>query len=94
MSKNKRPKVNFGVKPVDKTEEKQYNSEEEANYTHKAYLPVYNEERKAYDLLTIHVDIKSHATQVELEEMRFDSPMRAMMELQKRHANDYIKGGK
>lgn len=96
---NKRPKVNFGApKKVDKTEEPQYNIEntdnKEPNFTKKAYLPVYNEKRKAYDMLVINVDTELLLTEITVEEMRFDSEMRAMMELTKRYTDDFIKKGK
>ena len=59
-------------------------------YNTTAYLPVFNDERKAYDMWLIRVDTNTKACHIEVEECRYNTSIRAAMDLKQRYAKDFV----
>lgn len=66
-------------------------SEEGEGYNATAYLPLYNLERKAFDMLLIRVDTINKKAFVETEKTRYDTDSRALHDLIARVTNDFVK---
>lgn len=64
---------------------------DEGYFNATTYLPVYNQEREAYDMLLIRVDTKNKKAFVETEKMRYDSEARALHDMMSRVSTDFIK---
>lgn len=81
------------TKEVDEIEDDldAISEESDSYYNATAYLPVYNEERKAYDMLLIRVDTINKKAFVETEKMKYDIEARALQDLMKRYSEDFIK---
>lgn len=60
------------------------------SYDQTAYLPVFNHNRNAYDMFLIRVNTESKECFIEVEEMKYDSVMRASMDLKNRYAQDFV----
>lgn len=90
-----KPKVFYGASKnkVDKTDEAVVESTEykSAPKTIEAFTFVFNEDRKLYDLLVVTIDTRTLETSIEVEKLRVDSEARAIMEVQKRNSDNYIK---
>lgn len=90
-----KPKVFYGTSKnkVDKADETVVESSEykSAPKTIEAFTFIFNEERKLYDLLIVTIDTKNLESSVEVEKLRVDSEARAIMEVQKRNSDNYIK---
>jgi hypothetical protein len=54
----------------------------------------FNTTRKAYDIITTTVDLKTMESSSEVDKMRFDSEARAIMEVHKRIAEDVTRRNK
>lgn len=63
-------------------------SEEGPGYDATAYLPIYNESRKAYDMLLVRIDTINKKAFVEVEKTTYDSEMRAHLDMMTRMADD------
>lgn len=90
-----KPKVFYGASKnkVDKTDETVVESSEykSAPKMIEAFTFLFNEDRKLYDLLIVTIDTKTLESSVEVEKLRVDSEARAIMEVQKRNSDNYIK---
>ena len=64
------------------------------NFNQRTHMMVFNEERKKYDAWIINVDTETQETEIEVEPLRFSEQTRAFLELQKRLADDFMKGNK
>lgn len=64
---------------------------DEGYYNATAYLPVYNIERKSFDMFLIRVDTINKKAFVEIEKVRYDTDARALHDLIARVTNDFVK---
>lgn len=94
MAKKKRDEAQKAVE--DMLEDLNAISEEsdEGYFNATTYLPLFNEERKAYDMLLVRVDTIRKKAFVEVEKMRYDSEARAMHDVLKRMSEDFMKASK
>ena len=81
---------------VQAAEQENAKDEDEFISDGKAYLPVWNETFKRYDMLIIHVNTVTFETYIEREPTRATSDIRAQHELLQRVSADFMKnkGGK
>ena len=90
MTKNK--------KTVDKAPEIEYSEINEESgiavfeYDDTAYLPVWNETRKAYDMLLIRINVGSEQCVIERESTKYDSKHRALADVLSRYQDKFLKG--
>jgi hypothetical protein len=76
----------------DVSEEMDAISEEsDSYYNATAYLPVYNEEKKRYDMFLVRIDTVRKKAFVEVEPTRYDTETRALHDVMKRTTDDFIK---
>lgn len=64
---------------------------DEGYFNATAYLPVFNEDRKAFDMYLVRVDTINKKAFVEIEKMRYDTEARALHDLMSRLSSDFIK---
>lgn len=82
----KKPMVEFAQKVVKPLKPKTFQK--------KAYCTTFNSERKAFDLLVIHVNIEMMETKIEIIKLKTDNPAVALMEVNKKNAEDFFKEGR
>lgn len=63
-------------------------------YDATAYLPVYNEARKLYDIWLLRVNTETKEVVLEVEQCRYDSPQRGLKDAMERMSQDSLKGNK
>lgn len=56
-----------------------------------AYLPVFNKERKAYDMWFLRVNTETKHVVLEIEETRYDSVQRGLKDAMERLSQDFMK---
>lgn len=89
-----KPKVFYGVdkRKNDKSEENEQLSDYESSpKSIESYTFIFNDQRKLYDLLIVTIDTRTLESSVEVENLKVDSEARAIMEVQKRNSDNYIK---
>jgi hypothetical protein len=78
-------------KKVDKEESTVLECYKSTKGSHKSYSFVMNDERGCYDILITTIDLETLEATVEVEKMRYDSEARAVVEIQKRVAEDVVR---
>lgn len=93
MAKNKKVYDNRGTADDFDVEEAVVEQvlTEEFVFTDTTYCPVWNEENKRYDMLTIRVHGPSGQTRISREPTRYDSKARAMHHLISLISSEFVK---
>jgi hypothetical protein len=62
--------------------------EPEFEFDAQAFTPVYNKERKEYDMYILKLNTTTNEVALEIEEMHYSTPYRAGFDLQNRNATE------
>lgn len=67
------------------------NAEAEFNPNLNAYVPFYNEKTKKYEMFTVAIDTETNRMELFRKILPHDNENRAIMEMQKMYADDFLK---